>query len=84
MMNLGIFEKVVLSDTLLAPVADMVFAAPHAAGTLDAWVGALAEDPLPGAMVGELVATIVREQFAGAPRQIKARRPAVSLRPMSG
>lgn len=31
---------------------------------IDAWVGALAEDPLPGAMVGELVATIVREQFA--------------------
>ncbi len=42
LMNLGIFEKVVLSDTLLAPVADDVFAVPQAAGTLDAWVGALA------------------------------------------
>jgi alginate O-acetyltransferase complex protein AlgI len=42
LMNLGIFEKVVLSDTLLAPVADEVFAAPHAVGTLDAWVGTLA------------------------------------------
>ena len=42
LMNFGIFEKVVLSDTLLAPVADEVFAAPQAAGTLDAWIGALA------------------------------------------
>ncbi len=42
LMNLGIFQKVVLSDTLLAPVADQVFAAPHAAGTSDAWIGALA------------------------------------------
>jgi hypothetical protein len=30
---------------------------------IDAWLGGLAEDPLPGAMVGELVATVVREQF---------------------
>ncbi len=42
LMNLGIFEKVVLSDTLLAPVADAVFAAPQAVGTLDAWIGTLA------------------------------------------
>jgi alginate O-acetyltransferase complex protein AlgI len=42
LMNLGIFEKVVLSDSLLAPIADEVFAAPHAVGTLDAWVGTLA------------------------------------------
>ena len=32
---------------------------------IDAWLGGLAEDPLPGAMVGELVATVVREQFRG-------------------
>ena len=30
---------------------------------IDVWVGALAEDPLPGAMVGELIYTIVKEQF---------------------
>jgi len=30
---------------------------------IDAWVGGLAEDPLPGAMVGQLVGTVVREQF---------------------
>lgn len=42
LMNFGIFEKVVLSDTLLAPVADKVFASPPAAGTLDAWAGTLA------------------------------------------
>lgn len=42
LLNFGIFEKVVLSDTLLAPIADEVFAAPRFAGTLDAWIGALA------------------------------------------
>ena len=31
---------------------------------IDVWVGGLAEDRLPGAMVGELVATIVADQFA--------------------
>lgn len=30
---------------------------------MDVWVGGLAEDPLPDAMVGELVGTIVAEQF---------------------
>jgi peroxidase len=30
---------------------------------IDPWVGGLAEDPLPGALVGELVATVLREQF---------------------
>ncbi len=30
---------------------------------VDAWVGGLAEDPLPGALVGELVARIVGDQF---------------------
>jgi len=42
LMNLGIFEKVVISDTLLAPVADLVYAAPTAAGAIDAWIGTLA------------------------------------------
>jgi len=31
---------------------------------MDVWVGGLAEDRLPGAMVGELVATLVADQFA--------------------
>ena len=42
MMNFGIFQKVVLSDTLLAPVADKVFGFPRIAGTVDAWIGSLA------------------------------------------
>jgi peroxidase len=31
---------------------------------IDLWVGGLAEDPRPGAMVGELVGAVVAEQFA--------------------
>jgi len=42
LFNFGVFQKVVLSDTLLAPVADVVFAAPGRMGTVDAWVGTLA------------------------------------------
>ncbi|MCP5065673.1 MAG: hypothetical protein GY946_03830, partial [bacterium] len=30
---------------------------------VDAWIGALSEDPLPGAMVGELLSVIIRDQF---------------------
>lgn len=30
---------------------------------IDPWVGGLAEDPTPGALVGELVGTILKEQF---------------------
>lgn len=30
---------------------------------IDLWVGGLAEDPLPGAMVGELVGVILKDQF---------------------
>ncbi|NJN46896.1 MAG: hypothetical protein HC808_10925 [Candidatus Competibacteraceae bacterium] len=30
---------------------------------IDAWVGGLAEDPMPGAMVGELVYTVLKQQF---------------------
>jgi D-alanyl-lipoteichoic acid acyltransferase DltB (MBOAT superfamily) len=42
MMTLGLFEKVVLADGFLAPVADAVYAAPHGINSLDAWTGALA------------------------------------------
>ncbi len=42
LLNLGLFLKVVLSDFLLAPISDLVFASPERAGTVDAWIGALA------------------------------------------
>lgn len=42
LMTLGLFEKVVLADGFLAPVADTVHASPHGLAALDAWVGALA------------------------------------------
>jgi alginate O-acetyltransferase complex protein AlgI len=42
LLNLGLFQKVVLSDSLLAPIADRVYAAPFQAGSMDAWVGTLA------------------------------------------
>jgi alginate O-acetyltransferase complex protein AlgI len=41
MMTLGLFEKVVLADGLLAPVVDAVHKAPHDIGTLDSWTAAL-------------------------------------------
>lgn len=42
MLALGLFEKVILADTLAGPVADLVFGAPARAGLVDAWVGTLA------------------------------------------
>ena len=38
----GLFEKVFIADTLLAPVADAVFTKTGQAGCMDAWIGALA------------------------------------------
>jgi alginate O-acetyltransferase complex protein AlgI len=38
----GLFEKVFLADTLLAPVSDAVFTRPGQAGFVDAWMGTLA------------------------------------------
>jgi alginate O-acetyltransferase complex protein AlgI len=38
----GLFQKVVVADALLAPIADRVFASPTAPRLLDAWSGALA------------------------------------------
>jgi alginate O-acetyltransferase complex protein AlgI len=40
--SLGLFEKVVVADTLLAPSADTVFRAAQALHPLDAWTGLLA------------------------------------------
>ena len=42
LVSLGLFEKVVLADVVLAPVADLVFGSPFPVGMLDAWVGVLA------------------------------------------
>jgi alginate O-acetyltransferase complex protein AlgI len=38
----GLFAKVALADSTLAPVADAVFEAPTAVGTFDAWLGVFA------------------------------------------
>jgi alginate O-acetyltransferase complex protein AlgI len=38
----GLFQKVVLADTVLAPIVDLVYADPSRAGFLDAWCGTLA------------------------------------------
>jgi D-alanyl-lipoteichoic acid acyltransferase DltB (MBOAT superfamily) len=42
LLALGLFEKVVLADTLLAPVADALYLEPATPGFYDAWVGTLA------------------------------------------
>lgn len=42
MIMLGLFEKVILADSLASPVADTVFSEPAKAGFVDAWIGTLA------------------------------------------
>ncbi|MEQ9400311.1 MAG: MBOAT family O-acyltransferase [Longimicrobiales bacterium] len=42
LLTIGLFAKVVLADSWMAPVADQVYDAAHLAGFLDAWVGTLA------------------------------------------
>jgi alginate O-acetyltransferase complex protein AlgI len=42
LMTLGLFQKVVLADTLLAPTAELVFTHQFPLATLDAWAGVLA------------------------------------------
>ncbi len=42
LMSLGMFQKIVLADTLLAPIADNVFGHPSPVLTLDAWMGVIA------------------------------------------
>ena len=42
LMTLGMFQKIVLADSFLAPASEAVFNSPVAVGTLDAWLGALA------------------------------------------
>jgi alginate O-acetyltransferase complex protein AlgI len=42
LLLIGLFEKVVLADAVLAPIADLVFGAVAKAGAVDAWVGTFA------------------------------------------
>lgn len=42
LLIIGLFEKVILADTVMAPVADTVFSSTMNAGTADAWSGVLA------------------------------------------
>jgi alginate O-acetyltransferase complex protein AlgI len=42
LLTVGLFEKIVLADAILAPVVDKVYAAPQNAGFATAWVGTLA------------------------------------------
>jgi D-alanyl-lipoteichoic acid acyltransferase DltB (MBOAT superfamily) len=42
LLCLGLFEKVVLADTMFAPTADAIFGAHGPIGALDAWAGILA------------------------------------------
>lgn len=51
----------VTSDRAVARRLADAYASPD---DMDVWVGGLAEDPLPDAMVGELVGAIVAEQFS--------------------
>ncbi|MEP6571458.1 MAG: MBOAT family O-acyltransferase [Gemmatimonadota bacterium] len=42
LMVIGMFEKVILADTFLAPVADTVYGSVDKAGFIDAWTGTFA------------------------------------------
>ena len=42
LLTIGLFQKVVLADTLLADTSDAVFGSPKILNTLDAWTGTLA------------------------------------------
>ena len=42
LLALGLVEKVIFADALLAPIVDQVYTAAGAAGRLDAWIGTLA------------------------------------------
>jgi alginate O-acetyltransferase complex protein AlgI len=42
LITLGLFQKIVIADGLLAPVADKVYGAATGVGATDAWIGTLA------------------------------------------
>jgi len=63
--SLGLGRPRRFSDVTSDPEVESGLAAAYGdVEAIDLWVGGLAEDPLPGAMVGELVSTVVGDQFA--------------------
>jgi alginate O-acetyltransferase complex protein AlgI len=42
LLTFGLFQKIILADSLMAPVADKVYSQPDSAGFIDAWIGTLA------------------------------------------
>ena len=42
LLVIGLFQKVVLADTLLSPVVEQVYSHPNTVGTIHAWIGTLA------------------------------------------
>jgi len=42
LLLIGLFEKVIIADSIMAPAADKVFNAVRSAGHVDAWIGTLA------------------------------------------
>jgi alginate O-acetyltransferase complex protein AlgI len=42
LLTIGLFQKIILADSLMAPVADKVYSQAAIAGFIDAWIGTLA------------------------------------------
>ncbi|MFQ5845406.1 MAG: peroxidase family protein, partial [Planctomycetota bacterium] len=62
--RLGLPRRSSFAEVSSDPAVQARLAAAYAGvDEIDAWVGGLAEDHLPGAMVGELVFTVLRDQF---------------------
>lgn len=62
--DLGLVRHRSFADMTRDPQAQVRLAAAYGSVELvDPWVGGLAEDPLPGALVGETIATVLRRQF---------------------
>ena len=61
-LNLGRLSRFVevTSDTELQARLASIYAS---VDDIDVWVGGLAEDPLPGALVGRLIFTVLKDQF---------------------
>lgn len=54
------FDPITVNSTVRASLASVY----TSVDDIDLWTGALAEDPVPGAMVGELLRTVLGRQFA--------------------
>jgi peroxidase len=62
--GLGLSRALAFADVSSDPEIQARLASVYSSvDDLDAWVGGLAEDPLPGSQVGALVATVLRQQF---------------------